>query len=100
MEPGLQLYKDAVKYRQPQGSGKTARFPRMRPLAVITATTSEGSNPTAVALTTDAVEVSMYKYTNAVEVTMESWATGIRPLSKMIAKKLRKNFNRTLTRDI
>ena len=99
-DPALQLFKDATKYKQPKGAGKTAQFPRMRPLAVITSATSEGDNPTAVALTTDAVNVTMAKLTNAVDVTKESWQTGIKALSAMVGKKLRKNYNRSLTRDI
>lgn len=99
-QPDLQLFKDAVKYSQPKGAGKTARFPRMRPMDVITSETSEGSNPAAVALTTDSVEVTMAKLANAIQVTKESWQTGIKALSKMTAKKLRKNFNLSLTRNI
>ena len=99
-DPALQLYKDATKYKQPKGAGNVASFPRMRPLAVITSATSEGSNPSTLALTTDKVNVTMAKLANAVDVTKESWQTGIKPLSAMVGKKLRKNFNRSLTRNI
>lgn len=99
-DPALQLIKDATKFKQPKGRGNVAQFPRLRPIAVITSATSEGSNPSAVALTTDCINVTMAKLTNAVQVTKESWQTGIRALSAMVGKKLRKNYNRSVTRNI
>ena len=64
---------DAVKYNMAKGSGKTVRFPIMRPIDRVTDATSEGDNPTNGALTSDSVEVSYAKYTKAVGVSMESW---------------------------
>jgi hypothetical protein len=96
-QPDLRLVDDAKKYPVPRGAGKTIRFPVMRPLDRITTSTNEGSNPTAVALSTDKKEESLTKYTNAVEVTMESWSTGIKALSKQVGRELRKNYNRSLT---
>lgn len=99
-QPHLQLYKDAGKYTQPKGAGKTAQFPRMRPMDIITSTTGEGSNPTVVQLAADSVSVTMAKIANAVQINKEVWQTGIKATSVMVAKKLRKNWDQSLTRNI
>ena len=96
-QPDLRLVDDAKKYPVPRGAGKTIRFPIMRPLARVTSTTAEGSNPTAAALSTDKKEETLAKYTASVTVTMESWSTGIKALSKQVGRELRKQYNRSLT---
>jgi N4-gp56 family major capsid protein len=99
-QPDLQLYRDAKKYVQPKHGGNTARFPIVRSLDRVTGTITEGDNPAAAELIVDAVEVSMTKKGNAVQVTKELWKTGIEALSKQVARELRVNANDMVTYNI
>ena len=54
----------AKKKRIPANSGKTVNFTRYTPLAAITSATTEGSNPTAVALTDTTVSATLAVYSS------------------------------------
>lgn len=101
-QPDFVLINDAVKYEQPRGAGNKARMPRMRPMARRsktnesgTGSTAEGSNPTAVALTVDSIELTMSKLDNLVEVTRESWLGAIKSTSQMVSKTIRNNYDQS-----
>jgi len=99
-QPDLQLYKDAKKFVQPKNGGNVARFPIIRALARVTGTITEGANPTAAEFIIDAVDVTMSKKGNAVQVTKELWKTGTAALSKSVAQHLRINANDMMTYNI
>lgn len=100
-QPDLQLYKDAKKFVQTAHGGNVARFPIMRPIPGDRAGTdsglTEGTNPDAVELFIDAVEVTMSKKGKCVAPTKEAWKTGIKALSKQVGIELRKHANDMVT---
>ena len=84
------------KRKQPKSEGKVVRFTRYTPLATVTGSLSEGTNPSEVALTATNVDATLAEYGNTVKVSKFLSLTSIDRNMKEKIETLGQNLGETL----
>lgn len=84
------------KRKQPKNEGKTVNFTRYTPLATVTGSLTEGSNPSEVALTATTVSATVAEFGNVVKVSKLLSLTSIDRNMKEKIEVLGQNMGETL----